>query len=176
MPLSPRNILFPPKKSSVSSSLPTTLETPPSNSTDLTLLFKHTTHTILLLLDTQTPIPNILTQLLLILQDRYPDGLNPLNPSPTSKKTPIPESIEDIRLGVPKDIYEPSKGWTELHVGVGDTPSSMGLKDGSLVAFRFESEDEEEEGSGEFEVKFPSYAEEYGEEEAGEGEEMEEEE
>jgi hypothetical protein len=60
-------------------------------------------------------------------------------------------------------------------VGVGDTPSSMGLKDGSLVAFRFESEDEEGEGSGEFEVKFPSYAEEYGEEEAGEDEEMEEE-
>ncbi|KAM3086164.1 hypothetical protein ACMFMG_000300 [Clarireedia jacksonii] len=163
---------MPPKKSSVSS-LPTTLETPPPNSTDLTLLFKHTSHTILLLLDTQTPIPTILNQLLLILRDRYPDGLNPLNASSTSKKTPLPDSIEDIRLGVPKDIYEPSKGWTELHVGVGDTPSSMGLKDGSLVAFRFDSEDDEGEGSGEFEVKFPSYAEEYGEE-AGEGEEMEE--
>lgn len=43
-------------------------------------------------------------------------------------------------------------------MGLGDTPESLGLKEGGLVAFRFLAGDSE----GDFEVQWPSY-EEYGE-------------
>ncbi len=55
----------------------------------------------------------------------------------------IPESIADIRLGVPKDQFDWTKGWTELDTddsGTKESPKSLGIKDGGMVAFAFNAE------------------------------------
>ncbi|KAF7853052.1 hypothetical protein EAF04_010791 [Stromatinia cepivora] len=170
---------MPPKRKSSTSTL--------QNPSDLTLLFKHTTHTILLLVPSTQTFTQILTTLLSVLQERYPEGLNPMISHPastsmttlssttttlTDKKTPLPTSIQNIALGIPLDVYEPKNGWSELQLGLGDTPESLGLKEGGLVAFRFlgDGENVAEDFEGEFEVQWPSY-EEYGE---GEDEDAEE--
>ncbi|KAF5872100.1 uncharacterized protein Bfra_009129 [Botrytis fragariae] len=120
---------------------------PPSD-TSLTLFLKHT--------------------------ERYPDGLSPL-PSPgnaaskstttlssttttlTERKIPLPESVKNIALAVPVDVHDLKAGWTELELGLGDTPESVGVKEGGVLAFRFLRDGEEEEEEGEFEVAWPSY-------------------
>ncbi|KAF7917916.1 uncharacterized protein EAE98_009944 [Botrytis deweyae] len=147
---------------------------PPSD-TKLTLFLKHTVHTILLLVAPTQTFPQILTLLLSTLQERYPDGLSPL-PSPgnpagkstttlssttttlTERKIPLPDSVKNIALAVPLDVHDLKAGWTELQLGLGDTPESVGVKEGGVLAFRFLREDgEEEEEDGEFEVAWPSY-------------------
>ncbi|QSZ36381.1 hypothetical protein DSL72_006257 [Monilinia vaccinii-corymbosi] len=141
----------------------------PSASTDITLLFKHTSHTILLLLTPHQTFTQIQALLLTILQERYPSGLTPMPSSPSQSKIPLPTHSHQISLALPKDAQDPQRGgWTELDNGVGDTPSALGLKDGAILAFRFlRGEEEEEEGADEgergFEVRWPSYEEMYGE-------------
>jgi hypothetical protein len=65
-------------------------------------------------------------------------------------------------LGVPVDVYEPSKGWVEITTdgGIKESPKSLGLKDGSVVAFAFIDGDEGGE-SMEFNVEWSSYEEQY---------------
>ncbi|TGO52169.1 hypothetical protein BOTNAR_0332g00090 [Botryotinia narcissicola] len=145
---------------------------PPSD-TNLTLFLKHTIHTILLLVPPTQTFPQILTLLLSTLQERYPDGLSPL-PSPgipaarstttlssttttlTERRILLPESVKNIALAVPVDVHDLKAGWTELQLGLGDTPESVGVKEGGVLAFRFLREGEEED-EGEFEVAWPSY-------------------
>ena len=108
-----------------------------------------------------TPFSSIKTDLLAILRERYPEGL-PNSASPT--KTPIPESIHEVSLAVPIDSYEPEKGWTELATNPGDireSPRSLGLKDGALIAFAF-IEGEGKNVGLEFKVEWSSYEAEYG--------------
>ncbi|KAF7903050.1 hypothetical protein EAF00_002952 [Botryotinia globosa] len=147
----------------------------PPIDTNLTLFLKHTIHTILLLVPPTQTFPQILTLLLSTLQERYPDGLSPL-PSPgnpaarstttlssttttlTERRIPLPESVKNIALAVPLDVHDLKAGWTELQLGLGDTPESVGVKEGGVLAFRFLREGEgEEEEEGEFEVAWPSY-------------------
>ena len=67
-------------------------------------------------------------------------------------------------LGVPLNEYEPSKGWQELATGgpgIKETPKSLGLKDGSILAFSFIPEGDDDEAV-EFEVEWSSYEEQYG--------------
>lgn len=72
---------------------------------------------------------------------------------------------------MPVDIYDSSLGWQELEVsgdegGLKDNPKALGLKDGAMLAFRFKSEDDDEdELVDHFTVEWPSYDEQYGEEE-----------
>lgn len=42
-------------------------------------------------------------------------------------------------LGVPIDVYEPSKGWVEINTdgAFKESPKSLDLKDGSEIAFTF---------------------------------------
>jgi len=77
---------------------------------------------------------------------------------------PIPESPKDIRLGVLVNNNDPSKGWQELELNDGDkgpkdTPKGQGLKDGTVVAFRFRGEDEDEsmDDVEKFDVEFPPF-------------------
>jgi hypothetical protein len=62
-------------------------------------------------------------------------------------------------LGVQVDPYEPSKGWDELDTrggGVKETPKSLGLKDGSKLAFAFVYENDEDKETKElFHVEYP---------------------
>lgn len=74
-------------------------------------------------------------------------------------------------LGVPIDVYEPSKGWTELATsggGIKESPKSLGLKDGSVVAFAFVNGEDRAEKEGEFIVEWSSYEDQYPEEEMAE--------
>jgi hypothetical protein len=110
----------------------------------LTLLFKYGRYTILLFAEPLTPFSTIKSNLLTTLKERYPDGLET---SLSPNRIKIPNSILDIVLGVPKDIYDPTKGWDELNTGAGgmtESPRSLNLKDGSQIAFGFVDEDEED--------------------------------
>jgi hypothetical protein len=136
--------------------------------TAFTLRFKHGRHTVLLFAEPLTPFSTIKTDLLNILHERYPQGL-PSSASPTPTK--IPTEILDMILGVPIDVYEPSKGWTELATsggGIKESPKSLGLKDGSVVAFAFVNGEDRAEKEGEFIVEWSSYEDQYPEEEMAE--------
>jgi len=119
----------------------------------LTLRFKHGKHTILLFIDPLSTFAAIKTELLTVLRERYPSGLSTsLSPTPIK----IPDSQIDVIFGVPVDVYEPQKGWSEIDTSGGaamrESPKSLGLKDGSVVAFAFVGEDQEE--TPEFHVEF----------------------
>lgn len=133
-----------------------------------TLRFKHGKHTILLFAEPLTPISTIKTELLTTLKERYPDGL----PTSTADAPlPIPDSINEVLLGVPIDVYEPSKGWVEMGTvgSTKDCPKSLGLKDNSVIAFAFIEGDEGEE-KVQFHVEWSSYEDQYPED-IGEDEE-----
>lgn len=133
----------------------------------MTLRFKHGRLTILLFSDPLTPISTLKSELLDVLRERYPAGLPPSSTSLGTKNIEIPESIHDVAFGVPVDIYEMSKGWEELNTGgaaggMKESPKSLGLKDGSCLAFRFAGEEEGDEDDL-FSVEWPDYEELYGE-------------
>ncbi|KAL3425387.1 hypothetical protein PVAG01_02178 [Phlyctema vagabunda] len=138
--------------------MPKNEETQP---TDLTLLFKHGRQTVLLLSKPLTPFPTIISELLDTLRERYPDGM----PTSGSDHTmTIPDSVHDVIIGIPKDAFEPSKGWAELTTGAEDnteTPKSLGLKEGSLLAFNFVEEGAKSKPV-DFPVEWSSYEEQYG--------------
>ncbi|RDL32951.1 Uncharacterized protein BP5553_08390 [Venustampulla echinocandica] len=129
-----------------------------------TLRFKHGKHTILLCAEPLTPLSQIKTDLLEALREVYPNGL-PRSDSPAPEK--IPESIQDVALGALVDAYDPSRGWTELDNTPGggnkESPKSLGLKDGGMVAFTFVNSDDVE--TPEFHVEFCNVEELYPEEE-----------
>jgi len=72
-------------------------------------------------------------------------------------------------LGVQVEQYDPSKGWDELDTrggGMKETPRSLGLKDGTKIAFAFVDVDEEDKEAKElFYVEYPDVAALYPEEE-----------
>ena len=106
--------------------------------------------------DALTPFTTIKTELLVVLRERYPDGL--VLSSSRDRKS-IPGSINNVALGVPIDVYEPNKGWTELDAnsgGLKECPKSFGLKDGAIIAFTFLDKDEEF-GEPVFDVEWSSY-------------------
>lgn len=160
------------------------------SSTNWTLRFKHGRITVLLLTEALTPLSILKIELLDALRERYPAGLP--NPTQSAKNQygfneyiPIPDNAEDVVLAVPLDVYDVEKGWRQLSgagndaLGLKASPKSVGVKDGGVLAFRFRGEDEgdgdDEEGeeeTGEFVVKWPSYDETYGEADPG-GEDME---
>jgi hypothetical protein len=67
---------------------------------------------------------------------------------------------------VPVDQHDVSKGWEELDTGgLSQTPESLGLKDGGIVAFAFSSGGENRDAKPEFVVEFSDEAALYPEEE-----------
>lgn len=99
----------------------------------------------------------------------------------------LPTDPEDVILGVPVEKNDPSKGWvrldipeTEVQVNgnskkiggkksvLNSSPLGAGLKDGAMLAFRFQTEGVivDEDGldieNDEWDVLIPSYEEEYG--------------
>ena len=79
----------------------------------------------------------------------------------------IPESVNEVALGVLVDVYETSKGWTELDLssgGLKECPKSLNVKDGAIIAFAFVSGFEEPV----FNVEWSSYEENFDMEEEGE--------
>ncbi len=108
---------------------------------DITLKFKYGKYTILLFADPLTPFKNLIVELLAVLQDRYPNGLESLT-SPDPIAIPSPDEADRVILGVAKDPFELSKGFEEISIeneGGDECPKSLSLKDGSVVAFAFVS-------------------------------------
>ncbi|KAH7001094.1 hypothetical protein EDB80DRAFT_721471 [Ilyonectria destructans] len=120
--------------------------------THISVRFRHGIHTIYLFVDALAPFSAITTQLLETLQERYPGGLTTSIAPP--KTTPVPEETDAVvAYGVLTVPNDPTRGWKKLNHKNGEsTPTKLGLKNNSLVAFAF-VEDEDDEA--EFEVEWP---------------------
>ncbi|KAG7007005.1 hypothetical protein G7Y79_00012g033410 [Physcia stellaris] len=157
------------------------------SSSQHTLRFKSHRTTILLLVTPTDPFTTIKSALLSSLRATGLQSL-PLQ----DRSAPIPNSPDDVILGVPVDRNDYSKGWVDLLIPEADhdengdedgggggggkvkkgsvlneSPLGAGLRDGDVIAFRFRGEGEREgEKTEEWDVVIPSYEEEDAEEEA----------
>ncbi|ENH69400.1 hypothetical protein FOC1_g10011752 [Fusarium oxysporum f. sp. cubense race 1] len=115
---------------------------------NISVRFKHGIHTIYLFIDALAPFSSAATELLNVLIERYPDGLT--------------KSLGSIAFGALKTPNDPSSGWVKLKTGDGEkTPTALGLKNNSLLAFAVL---DEEGDAPEFEVEWPKEDEELYEE------------
>lgn len=116
----------------------------------ISVRFKHGIHTIYLFVDALAPFSEITKELLAVLRERYPAGLTTAIAPPKTTEISDDATLAYAVLTIPNDI---SKGWKQLKVGDGkSTPTKLGLKNNSLVAFAVvEDEDDEVE----FEVEWP---------------------
>jgi hypothetical protein len=123
-------------------------------------------------------VSTLLHTLLINLRERYPAGLpdpstkpqleHYSNPARKPQRVQVPEEISDVKIAMLRDQYDNSKGWEEIVLsggGLRDTAKSVGLKDGSVVAFKFidgdKEEAEEDDVNDGFNVQWPSYDETY---------------
>ncbi|KAL8970794.1 MAG: hypothetical protein Q9183_001358 [Haloplaca sp. 2 TL-2023] len=106
--------------------------------------------TILLLVSPRDTIDSIKKELLETIQST---GVIDINGHQ------LPTNPEDISFGVPVDKNDPSQGWVDLEIPaledndgkkgkakdsiLNKTPQGAGLKDGSLLAFRFRAADKD---------------------------------
>lgn len=128
---------------------------------DLSLRFKHGTHTVFLFVDPMAPFSAAAEELLQILRSRYADGLTTSTTPP--RTTPLPLDASRIEFAVAKVPTDPSQGWKPLGVRGDDesvTPVAKGIKDNMVLAFAIRPEDADEDEELEFEVEYPSYEEE----------------
>ncbi|KAL6910101.1 hypothetical protein GGI43DRAFT_1177 [Trichoderma evansii] len=129
---------------------------PPADADDanLSVRFKYGIHTIFLFVDALAPFSSVTEELLAVLKERYPDGLIRSNSSP-DERTPIPDTA-NITYGVLRVPTDPSRGWKVLKLGEDAfyTPTKCGLKDNSIVAFAFDSHDDEGDDGEEEETVF----------------------
>ncbi|KAK8065010.1 hypothetical protein PG997_011757 [Apiospora hydei] len=138
---------------------------------DITILFKHGACTVFLFVDPMSTFADVSSELLEVLQERYPEGI-PIapRPAPTSADdndeeakgpvTALPDDASQIAYALPKSASDPTQGWKPLKVGSSDTLVSKGVKNGAMVAFAFKDDD----GEVDFEVHFPTYDDEIEEE------------
>ncbi|KAH8681827.1 hypothetical protein BX600DRAFT_505470 [Xylariales sp. PMI_506] len=124
---------------------------------DLSIRFKYGIHSIFLFVSPTSTFSAISAELLDVLRDRYPDGLQPDKESPP---IPLPDEASLIDFAVPKAPTDPTQGWKPLRAGPDDTAVAKGLKDNQIVAFAFRGEDVDALAEADFEVVFPTYDEE----------------
>ncbi|KAL8873723.1 MAG: hypothetical protein Q9174_000854 [Haloplaca sp. 1 TL-2023] len=140
------------------------------NPQHLTLRFRQHKLTILLFVSPQDTIDSIKSKLLETIQST---GVNEINGHR------LPTNAEDISLGVPIDKNDISQGWVDLEIPALDdndgkkgkakesilnkTPQGAGLKDGSLLAFRFQAADKDDDeliaNNERWDVVMPSFEE-----------------
>lgn len=112
--------------------------------------FKHGIHTIYLFVDALASFSNLEAELTEILQERYPDGLTTTIEPPST--TSVVQGSKLI-YGVLNNPNDPSRGWKKLNVGGGEsTPTKLGLKNNSLVAFAVVDDADDDV---EFQVEWP---------------------
>ncbi|KAI0127111.1 hypothetical protein BJ170DRAFT_684679 [Xylariales sp. AK1849] len=124
---------------------------------DLSIRFKYGVHTIFLFVDPNSTFADISSELLGILNDRYPEGLKSDRDSPDAA---LPEDASRIEFAALKSANDTSQGWRPLNTKPKDTAIAKALKDNQIVAFAFRDEAKEEFGEVVFEVAFPTYDEE----------------
>ena len=131
----------------------------------ITILFKCARHTVLLSLLPSTPFSDVKSLLLLALQTRNITSI-------AGVSVPPAECADQVEFGIPKDKKDLKKGFISLDIaeqvlmdGKGgkkkangnkatpnENPAGAGLGDGSILAFRFRSQNDvemEEEGDDE---------------------------
>lgn len=130
----------------------------------ISIRFKHGIHTIFLLVDPLKPFSNITDELMNVLRSRYPNGLTAC--AMPFQNTEIPETMNDSHVcyGTMVDVNDNIKGWRNLKIRDRDTPASKGLKDGSVLAFAFASDEEDPE----FVVEWPKLDDEEDDDDDGE--------
>lgn len=143
-----------------------------------TIRFKQQKSTTILHVDPLQSLDSIKEELLRALKQTHRTG--------SINGATIPSSISDVFLARPNDTYDLDKGWTSLldregniitgnepvakkrkidgaELRVGDQcPKAAGLKDGAIVAYKFRTEDgDEDEGLSlsdeQWDVTMPSY-------------------
>jgi hypothetical protein len=136
----------------------------------ITLLFKRARHTILLSVLPATPFSEIGSSLLLALQSRNITSIG-------EERVPSPDQGNQVEFGIPKDKKDLKKGFVSLGLaeqvladGKGgkkkatgnkaipnENPAGAGLGDGSILAFRFKSQEDMEmkEDAGDDEAQIP---------------------
>jgi len=108
-------------------------------STHLTLRFKHGNLTVFVFADELATISQIKQDLLETLRDTKPDGLLPSPSSNSSESIALPDSAEDIILGVPVNKNDLTEGWSEMESEEEDVnkecPKTLGLRNADALAF-----------------------------------------
>ncbi|EAA36384.1 hypothetical protein GE21DRAFT_2359 [Neurospora crassa] len=126
----------------------------------ITLRLKCGIHTIFLFVMLDWTFAKVSEELLMILHDRYPNGLTF---SVDAEPVPLPEGDVKIVYGIPRHPNgDLSHGWKKLKVEDEDTVESSKLADVSAVAFALV--DPESYGNVTFDVTVPrldDYDEEY---------------
>ncbi|MCJ1398593.1 hypothetical protein MMC11_001793 [Xylographa trunciseda] len=152
------------------------MPTKESNPQLWTLRFKFHKVTVLLFVEQTQPFNLIKSDLLNALKER---GYTDIN------QRPLPSDAEDIILALPVDKNDLSKGWVGLDIPAVDvedetgskkktgvkkgvlngSPLGAGLRDGSLLAFKFKNDNVKDDDNADMEdsdwdVVIPSYDEE----------------
>ncbi|KAK5654026.1 hypothetical protein OQA88_7703 [Cercophora sp. LCS_1] len=133
----------------------------PVDDPEFTLRLKHGIHTVFLFVMPDWTFAQLSAELLEILRDRFPDGLQTsTGASGPPKTTAVPDDNDTkIVYGVPRKADDLSKGWRNLKASDDDTLASKKLTDLTAVAFALvDPMDDDEEV--EFEVELPSFEEE----------------
>ncbi|KAF5018466.1 hypothetical protein F66182_9563 [Fusarium sp. NRRL 66182] len=117
----------------------------------ISVRFKHGIHTIYLFIDALAPFSNVTAELISVLNERYPRGLTTSKAPP---KTTVVDAESSLVYGALKTPSDPLSGWIRLKTGSGEsTPTKLGLKNNSVIAFTVV--DDEEDDEPEFEVEWP---------------------
>lgn len=100
------------------------------------------------------PFSKITDELLYILRERYPNGLNPSRDSP--KTVPIPAEGEPVHVAyaVLKTPSDPTQGWKNLRITGDEAPVDKNIKNRPVLAFVLQS-GEDVDDNPDFEVEFP---------------------
>lgn len=103
--------------------------------------------------DAHAPMSEVTQELVELLRERYPDGLTTAIAPPKTMTVPSDPKLAYAVLNVPND---PSRGWKRIKTGEDEvnTPTKSGLKNNSIVAFTFISDDQDEDDVL-FEVEWP---------------------
>ncbi|KAI9802464.1 MAG: hypothetical protein M1825_002849 [Sarcosagium campestre] len=114
----------------------------------MTIVFIQDKRSVLISTNKDEAIGPIKQELLSALTSAYPKG--------GFSSGPVPESADDILLGVMIDRSNPYRGFTELQSDH-DTPSKAKIADGDLVAYTFKNTAGDSEVT--FNVTVPDYVE-----------------
>ncbi|KAL2138539.1 hypothetical protein VTI28DRAFT_6615 [Corynascus sepedonium] len=130
---------------------PKTLEDP-----ELSIRLKYGIHTIFLIAMADWPFSRLTTELLSVLRDRYPKGLNASTNPAESQVTPVPANDSEVKIAyaLPKNPNDLGQGWKPIKAAETDAIGKKGLTDMCSVAFAF-LEPDADEASAEFVVEVP---------------------
>ncbi|KAK4149841.1 hypothetical protein C8A00DRAFT_37544 [Chaetomidium leptoderma] len=108
----------------------------PAGDPEITIRLKYGIHTIFLFAMVDWPFSRVTTELLSILQDRYPNGLTASIAQPGAT-TPVPAHDSDVQVAyaLPKNPNDLHEGWKNLKAQPSDTLGKKGLTDMCSVAF-----------------------------------------